>query len=143
MPSVWFADDPDPHDAGGSRRAIETDRTGDQGGVPQRVPRQAERRVSNHALSFGTTARDGTTRAWGPGPTLTVVTGDEVRGASFREALWGYRPKDVDRTLAEVADALDARLSTAAVLAKIEFHKGLRGYNTNDVDRLLDRLRAG
>jgi len=71
-----------------------------------------------------------------------VVTGDEVRRAGFREALWGYRPKDVDRKLAEVADALDARLSTAVVLARVEFRKGLRGYNTKDVDRLLDRLRA-
>ena len=71
------------------------------------------------------------------------MAGDEVRRESFREALWGYRPKDVDRKVAEVADALDARLSTAAVLAEVEFRKGLRGYNVDDVDRLLDRLRSG
>jgi len=68
--------------------------------------------------------------------------GDEVRRINFREAFWGYRPKDVDRKLAEVADALDAGLSAAEVLANVEFRKGVRAYNTEDVDRLVEQLRA-
>ena len=70
------------------------------------------------------------------------VTGDEVRTITFREALWGYLPKEVDRKLVEIADALDAGLSPAAMLANLDFRKALRGYNVKDVDGLLDRLRS-
>jgi DivIVA domain-containing protein len=65
-----------------------------------------------------------------------------VRTITFREALWGYLPKEVDRKLVEIADALDAGLSPAAMLANLDFRKALRGYNVKDVDGLLDRLRS-
>lgn len=49
------------------------------------------------------------------------MTGDEVRGARFREKLRGYAPNEVDEALERIAAALDAGQPLGgAELARIE-----------------------
>jgi len=69
------------------------------------------------------------------------MTGDEIRKTRFREALRGYHPRDVDRFLEEIAQALDNGTSATALFADVTFRDKLRGYRREDVDQLLDRIR--
>jgi len=69
------------------------------------------------------------------------VTGDDVRSATFRPALVGYRFSDVDQLLGIVADLLDAEISPSIALAAGRLRRAPWGYSTADVDRCLERLR--
>jgi DivIVA domain-containing protein len=69
------------------------------------------------------------------------VTGDEVRGATFRDKLRGYHPEDVDALLDHVASVLDSGGSAAPLLRTAHFRSKLRGYHPEDVDALLAELR--
>ena len=70
------------------------------------------------------------------------MTGDEVRGARFREKLRGYAPNEVDEALERIAAAMDAgQPLEGAELARIEFSAArFRGYHPDDVDDLLRRI---
>ncbi len=66
---------------------------------------------------------------------------DFVRNAQFREALNGYDPSRVDSLLERIIQDLDAGIRPTVRIG-VDLGKKFRGYNREDVDELLARVRA-
>ena len=70
-----------------------------------------------------------------------VVTGDEVRLQRFGSALRGYETAAVDGVLNRLAATLDAGGRPLPDDCKGGFRTQMRGYNRNEVDQFLERVR--
>jgi DivIVA domain-containing protein len=70
------------------------------------------------------------------------MTGDEIRGAQFREARRGYRPADVDAFLDRLAEAADRGEDLTGLVREASFREGKRAYDTAEVDAFLARATA-
>ena len=69
------------------------------------------------------------------------MTGDEIRGAQFREVRRsGYDTEDVDALISRLAAAADRGEPLAALANGAAFREARRGgYRPSDVDAFLDR----
>lgn len=67
-----------------------------------------------------------------------MLTGDEIRKATFRQTLRCYDIREVDQFLAGVADEVDAGRTIELMVRDARFQQKLRGYRPSDVDKLLD-----
>lgn len=71
------------------------------------------------------------------------MTPDDVRKAVFRTTMWrGYSATDVDSLLERVAIQLEAGQSPVRTIEGTALRTTRRGYDIQDVNRLLDRLRG-
>jgi len=74
------------------------------------------------------------------------LNADDVRRIGFREKFRGYDPAVIDPLIEGIAAAIDEGRSVSELVRHARrrpFPLKWRGYHPDDVNRFLDRLRAG